>query len=86
MKILSKQTGFRLIPDMTGTVEITVGHKLVITYFFYPIAKAFDQSFWEAQLAMHLFLAVLGSCLVRGSNFCFELETILTAISSLCLL
>ncbi len=39
MKILSKQTDFRLIPDMTGTVEITVGHKLVITYFFYPIAK-----------------------------------------------
>lgn len=38
---------FRLIPGMSGTAEITVGRKRVITYFFYPIAKAFDQSFRE---------------------------------------
>ncbi len=38
---------FRLIPGMSGTAEITVGRKRVITYFFYPIAKAFDQSFKE---------------------------------------
>ncbi len=38
---------FRLIPGMTGTAEITTGRKKVVTYFFYPIAKAFDQAFKE---------------------------------------
>lgn len=38
---------FRLIPGMTGTAEITVGRRKVITYFVYPIAKALDQSFKE---------------------------------------
>lgn len=38
---------FRLIAGMTGTAEITVGKRKVITYFFYPIARALDGSFKE---------------------------------------
>lgn len=36
---------FRLIPGMTGTAEITVGKRRIITYFFYPIVRALDSSF-----------------------------------------
>jgi len=38
---------FRLIPGMTGTAEITVGKRKVISYFVYPIARALDNSFKE---------------------------------------
>lgn len=38
---------FRLIPGMTGTAEITVGKRKVISYFVYPIARALDNSFRE---------------------------------------
>jgi HlyD family secretion protein len=38
---------FRLIPGMTGTAEISVGSRRVITYFVYPIARALEGSFKE---------------------------------------
>ncbi|MEM7404337.1 MAG: HlyD family type I secretion periplasmic adaptor subunit [Pseudomonadota bacterium] len=43
----STPENFRLIPGMTGTAEVTVGKRLVITYFFYPIARALENSFKE---------------------------------------
>lgn len=38
---------FRLLPGMTGTAEIKVGKRRVITYFLYPIARAMENSFRE---------------------------------------
>ncbi|RVU35104.1 HlyD family type I secretion periplasmic adaptor subunit [Hwanghaeella grinnelliae] len=43
----SVPANFRLIPGMTGTAEITVGKRKVISYFVYPIARALDNSFKE---------------------------------------
>jgi HlyD family secretion protein len=38
---------FRLIPGMTASAEIKIGTRRVITYFLYPIFRAFDESFRE---------------------------------------
>lgn len=38
---------FRLIPGMTGSAEIIVGQRSVISYFLYPILRVFDESLRE---------------------------------------
>jgi HlyD family secretion protein len=39
--------GFRLMPGMKARAEIKVGQRPVITYFLYPIIRAFDESLRE---------------------------------------
>lgn len=39
--------GFRLLPGMKVRAEIKVGTRTVITYFLYPIIRAFDESLRE---------------------------------------
>lgn len=39
--------GFRLMPGMKVRAEIKVGHRSVISYFLYPIIRAFDESLRE---------------------------------------
>ena len=41
------QTGFRLMPGMKVRAEIKVGQRSVISYFLYPIIRAFDESLRE---------------------------------------
>jgi hemolysin D len=38
---------FRLTPGLTGSADITVGKRRIITYFIYPLVRAFDSSFKE---------------------------------------
>ncbi|MBL6958881.1 MAG: HlyD family type I secretion periplasmic adaptor subunit [Rhodospirillales bacterium] len=38
---------FRLTPGLTGSADITVGKRRIITYFIYPLIRAFDSSFHE---------------------------------------
>lgn len=38
---------FRLIPGMTGSAEIIVGQRSIISYFLYPILRVFDESLRE---------------------------------------
>jgi len=38
---------FRLTPGLTGSADITVGKRKIITYFIYPLIRAFDTSFHE---------------------------------------
>ncbi len=38
---------FRLIPGLTGSADITVGKRRIITYFIYPLVRAFDTRFRE---------------------------------------
>ena len=38
---------FRLTPGLTGSADITVGKRRIITYFIYPLIRAFDSSFRE---------------------------------------
>jgi hemolysin D len=38
---------FRLTPGLTGSADITVGKRKIITYFIYPLIRAFDSSFHE---------------------------------------
>ena len=39
--------GFRLMPGMKVRAEIKVGRRSVISYFLYPIIRAFDESMRE---------------------------------------
>ena len=39
--------GFRLMPGMKVRAEVKVGKRSVITYFLYPIIRAFDESLRE---------------------------------------
>ncbi|CAK0748924.1 Membrane fusion protein (MFP) family protein [Azospirillaceae bacterium] len=43
----SVPSGTRLLPGMTVGVEIIVGRRLIISYFLYPILKAFDEAIRE---------------------------------------
>lgn len=38
---------FRLTPGLTGSADITVGKRKIITYFIYPLIRAMDSSFKE---------------------------------------
>ncbi len=38
---------FRLTSGLTGSADITVGKRRIITYFIYPLIRAFDSSFRE---------------------------------------
>ena len=38
---------FRLTPGLTGSADITVGKRRIITYFIYPLVRALDSSFRE---------------------------------------
>lgn len=38
---------FRLTPGLSGSADITVGKRKIITYFIYPLIRAFDTSFHE---------------------------------------
>lgn len=38
---------FRLTPGLTGSADIVVGKRRIITYFIYPLVRAFDSSFRE---------------------------------------
>lgn len=40
-------SSFRLTPGLTGSADITVGKRRIITYFVYPLMRAFDSSFRE---------------------------------------
>ncbi|MBT6429898.1 MAG: HlyD family efflux transporter periplasmic adaptor subunit, partial [Rhodospirillaceae bacterium] len=40
-------SSFRLTPGLTGSADITVGKRRVITYFIYPLVRALDSSFRE---------------------------------------
>ena len=38
---------FRLIPGMSASIEIVIGHRSVISYFLYPVLRVFDESLRE---------------------------------------
>lgn len=46
-KLRDVPSTFRLTPGHTGSADITVGKRRIITYFIYPIMRAFDSSFRE---------------------------------------
>ncbi len=46
-KLRDVPEGFRLMPGMKVRSEIKVGNRAVITYFLYPIIRAFDESLRE---------------------------------------
>lgn len=47
MALKNVPEGFRLLPGMKVRAEIKVGTRTVITYFLYPIIRAFDESLRE---------------------------------------
>ncbi|MEW5913510.1 MAG: HlyD family type I secretion periplasmic adaptor subunit [Thermodesulfobacteriota bacterium] len=47
VKLRSVPRDFRLMPGMILTAEIKVGKRRVISYFLYPLLKAFDESLRE---------------------------------------
>ncbi|MBT3786901.1 MAG: HlyD family type I secretion periplasmic adaptor subunit [Alphaproteobacteria bacterium] len=46
-KLREVPESFRLTPGLTGSADITVGKRKIITYFVYPLVRAFDSSFKE---------------------------------------
>lgn len=46
-KLRDVPESFRLTPGLTGSADITVGKRRIITYFIYPLVRAFDSSFRE---------------------------------------
>ena len=46
-KLREVPDSFRLTPGLTGSADITVGKRKIITYFVYPLVRAFDSSFHE---------------------------------------
>lgn len=46
-KLRDVPDSFRLTPGLTGSADITVGKRRIITYFIYPLVRAFDSSFRE---------------------------------------
>jgi HlyD family secretion protein len=38
---------FQMIPGMTVTAEMKVGHRSVISYFLYPLLRGLDESIRE---------------------------------------
>ena len=45
---LKKMTdGTRLLPGMTVSAEIVVGHRTVMSYLLYPLTRALDESIRE---------------------------------------
>ncbi|MDP6069374.1 MAG: hypothetical protein QGG75_19290 [Alphaproteobacteria bacterium] len=46
-KLREVPDSFRLTPGLTGSADITVGKRRIITYFIYPLVRAFDTSFRE---------------------------------------
>jgi HlyD family secretion protein len=39
--------GARLLPGMTLSAEIVVGHRTVMSYLLYPLTRALDESIRE---------------------------------------
>ncbi len=46
-KLRDVPESFRLTPGLTGSADITVGKRRIITYFIYPLVRAIDSSFRE---------------------------------------
>ena len=46
-KLREVPESFRLTSGLTGNADITVGERRIITYFIYPLVRAFDSSFRE---------------------------------------
>jgi len=46
-KLREVPSTFRLTPGLTGSADITVGKRRIITYFIYPLIRAFSSSFRE---------------------------------------
>lgn len=46
-KLRNVPESFRMTPGLTGSADITVGKREVITYFIYPLVRALDSSFRE---------------------------------------
>jgi len=46
-KLRDVPDGFRLMPGMKVRTEIKIGKRSIITYFLYPIIRAFDESLRE---------------------------------------
>ena len=38
---------YRLLPGMTTSAEIKIGHRNVLSYFFYPLIRGLDESLKE---------------------------------------
>ncbi len=46
-KLREVPDSFRFTPGLTGSADITVGKRKIITYFIYPLVRAMESSFHE---------------------------------------
>jgi len=46
-KLIKVPSTFRMTPGLTGSADITVGKRLIVTYFIYPLVRAFSSSLRE---------------------------------------